>query len=272
MRNFKLQHVFFVLSAFLIFTVSCNKEDSGITDLEEYYENEESKVEVLLTFENFKKQVKTLKIDGFTLISLTAGEDGSKDYEAKFKNDAGKYLFVKIGELATSEPIWYNSQNTYLLNERKTEYANTQLIHGLTIHLPQIEAEMSVYATVDLGKTNFETIARQSGFLTKYPETVDWPATIPENHKFNGWLLEVEVADYDETPGFTKQMFATMMITDEVVQSYIETFNTYFDPNSDHIVFPNGTYMIVPGENYDNSNLYDYYDKYERIEFMYYMP
>ncbi|HQP80999.1 MAG: hypothetical protein QMB37_09710 [Paludibacteraceae bacterium] len=272
MKHLKLQRIFFVLSALFIFNVACTKENNGITDTDEYYENEESKVEVLLTFENFKKHVKTLKISGFSLVAITAGEDGSKEYEAKFKNKDGRYLFVKIAELATKEPVWYNPQNTYLLDERKAEYANTQLIHGLTIHLPQIEAAMSVHATVDLGKANFETIARQSGFLTIDPETVQWPTTVPENHKFKGWLLEVEVADYAETPGFTKQMFATMMVTDELVQSYKETFNAYFDNNSDHIVFPNGTYMIVPGENYDNNNLYDFYSKYDRIQFMYYMP
>lgn len=272
MKHFKLQQVFFVLSAFVLFTVACNKENNGNSDMDEYYENEESKVEVLLTFENFKKQVKALKISGFSLVSVAAGEDGSKQYEARFKNKEGNYLFVKIVELATSEPVWYNPQNIYLLDERKAEYANTQLIHGITVHLPQIEAGMDVHATVDLGKTTFETIARQSGFLTIDPETVAWPATVPENHKFKGWLLAVEVADYAETPGFTKQMFAAMMLTDELVQSYKETFNAYFDPNSDHIVFPNGTYMVVPGENYDNNNLYDFRQKYDRIEFMYYMP
>lgn len=272
MKQFKLTQILLVSLFLLILTTSCGDKVTGVNDLDDYYENEESKVEVLLTFDNFKKQIKALKIDGFTLISITAGEDGDKEYSATFKNKDGRYLFINIGELATREPIWYDPDNTYLLDERKAEYANTQLIHGLTIHLPQIEAQMSVHATIDLGKSAFESIARRSGFLTVAPVTVPWPANVPDDHKFRGWLLEVEIDDYYETEIFTKQMFATMMLNDELVASYKEIFNAYFDPDTDHIVFPNGTYLIVPGENYETDNLYDYYNKYDRIEFVYYIP
>lgn len=268
MKNFILQPIFFLLSILFIFTLSCNKENFGIND--DYYENEEGKVEVLLTFQNFKNHVKTLQIDGFTLISITAGEDGEKEYLATFKNKNGKYLYIKIGELATSEPVWYNPQNTYMLDGRKAEYANTILMHGLTIHLPQIEAEMDVYATIDLGKSTFEGIARRSGFLTIDPETVDWPANIPENHKLSGWLLDVKIDDYYDSESFTKQMFATMMVNDVLVNSYQEVFNAYYDSYVNHIVFPNGTYLIPVDDS--NGNLYDFYDEYERIEFVYYMP
>lgn len=272
--NFMKLRWFFLLSiTFFAFTVACSKDNKDEEDVYEYYENEEGSVDVLLTFDTFKTKVKALKIDGFTLVSVTANEDGSKEYEARYVNKDGKYLFVKIGELATSEPVWLDPENTYLLDDRKSEYANTTLIHGLTIHLPQIEAEMAVHSTIDLGKTSFESIARKSGFLAVAPVTVAWPIGIPENHKFKGWLLQVDLGSYDEMPGFTKQMFAVMMLNDELADSYKDAYNSYYDNSTNHIVFPNGTYLVVPDENlYNSDNLYDSYGRYDRIEFMYYIP
>jgi len=247
--------------------IACDKENT-----EDYYENQEGDVEVLLTFGNFKKQIKSLTISNFMLISITAGESGSHEYEATYKNKEGKYLFVKIGELATTEPIWLNPHNTYyLVEERKAEYGNSGYIYGLTIHLPQLEAEMGVYATTDLGKSEFEKIANQSGFLIIDPETVSWPANIPANHKLAGWLLDVSIGDYYDTPGFSKQMDATMMLNDELAQAYKNAYNTYYDDETNHIVFPNGTYLIVPSD-YFNNDIYGIYEKYDRITFHYYLP
>lgn len=260
-----------ILLILLTFIMGCSKDADVVSSLTNYYENQEGVVDVRLTFENFKKHVKALTVNDFTLISITAGEDSDKEYVATYKNKSGSYLFVKIGELATSEPIWYDIENTYLLDERKAEYSNTSLIYGLTIHLPQIEAEMSVHALIDLGKSNFEAIARQSGFLTIEPETIAWPAILPETHKFKGWLLEIEIYDYDEGEEFSKQMDVTMMVNDDLAASYKEKYNTYYDEKSNHIVFPDGTYMIVPDQYYDD-NIYNIYKKYDRITFHYYLP
>ena len=264
----------FLVLVFFAFTVAaCDKAENDPAVNEEYYENEESEVEVLLTFENFKKQVKALSIDGFSLMSITAGEDGDKEYEATFKNKAGNYLFIKIGEMFTSEPIWADKENTYMFNERKSEYYTMGYISGVTIFLPQIEAEFGVYATTDLGKEKFENIASATGFLAIDPETVAWPNGIPENYKLDGFLLEAELFDYAETPDFTKQMYAVMMLTDALAQSYKNVCNAYYDDLSDYIVFPDGTYLQVPDENlYNKNDLYKSYSKYQRIEFMYYIP
>lgn len=271
MKKFLNQLFLFLLISFsTVMLNSCIGDDLPNVDDEEYTEDDGGNIDVLFTYENFKKKVKTLNIDGFTLISITSGESSSDEYEATYKNSKGNYLFVKIGSFATSEPVWMDENNTYIFEGRKTEYASAGTIHGLVIFLPQIEAEFSVMATTNLGKETFENIAINTGFINAEPETVAWPAGMPDNHKFAGYLIEVEVGDYYETEGFTKQMRAVMLLTDELQKSYKNTFNTYYDGMSDHIVFPNGTYLIPPG-GYYGDDLYETYKMYDRVEFDYYI-
>lgn len=249
---------------------SCDKgSDNPQIDDEEYTEDESGDIDVLYTYENFKKIVKALKIDGFTLISITSGESSSDEYEATYKNSKGNYLFIKIGSFATSEPVWMDENNTYLFEGRKAEFASVGTIHGLVIFLQQIDAEFSVMATVNLGKETFESIARTSGFINVEPQTVEWPAGIAEDHIFDGYLIEVEIGP-TSADGFSQEMIATMLLTDEFQQSYKKTFDSYFDGMSDHIVFPNGTYLIPAGGNYGN-DLYETFEKYDRVQLMYYM-
>jgi len=261
----------FFLASFLTFSFSsCDKgSDNPYIEDEEYSEDESGDIEVLYTYENFKKKVKALKVDGFTLISITSGESNSDEYEATYKNSKGNYLFIKIGSFATSEPVWMDENSTYIFEGRKTEFSSAGTIHGLVIFLPQIEAEFSVMATTNLGKDTFEEIAINTGFINVEPETVAWPAGIPEDHKFAGYLIEVEIGP-TSADGFSQEMFATMILTDELQKSYKKTFNTYYDEMSDHIVFPNGTYLIPPG-GYYGDDLYETYKMYDRVEFEYYI-
>lgn len=247
---------------------SCDKGETP-QDNEEYFEDETGEIDVLYTYENFKKLVKALKVDGFTLISITSGESSSDEYEATYKNSKGNYLFIKIGSFATSEPVWMDENNTYLFEGRKAEFASAGTIHGLVIFLPQIEAEFSVMATVNLGKESFESIAKNSGFIDVEPQTAEWPTDIAADHKFDGYLIEVEIGP-TSADGFSKEMLATMLLTDELQKSYKKTFDSYYDGMVDHIVFPNGTYLIPPGGYYGN-DLYETYEKYDRIEFSYYI-
>lgn len=291
MKTLKIDFLIIVLMLFVaLANFSCDKNDNKIeNEIEDeiesdrptegevsgdYYEEETSEVAILLTFENFKKMIKALKISDFTLMSITAGEDGSKEYKATYKNKDNKYFYIKIEEgnyHSPVEPIWGNSDNTYFIDDRKAEYFSEQTIHGLTIFLPQIEAYMMVYATTDLGKEKFESLAKESGFLKVNPETVNWPTEIPENQKLNGFLVSVEYGDYNDSDGFSKLLIATILLTDELEKSFYEKHKSFYEENSGYIAFPDGTYLELPDQNVENS-LYNTYKKYERIEFNYYIP
>ena len=258
--------------AILSMALTLSACDKNETEVDDYYENEESEVEVLLTFDTFKKQVKSLNIDGFTLISVTAGEDGDHEYNATFKGKSDNYLYIKVTELFSNEPTWMDESGTYLLDDRKTEYSSSGYIHGLTIYLPQMEAEMGVYATTDFGKSAFESIARSTAFLVMDPDKlVEWPPLIPDNHKLNGFLLEVDLGDYSDAAGFTKLMVAEMMVTDELAQDFQQVYNDYYDSYTNHIIFPNGTYM-QPGTDDFTNDIYYLSNEYQRITFVYYLP
>lgn len=186
-----------------------------------------------ISFGEFSKIVKTLKITGFPTISEITEEEGEyAEYQAYFLT--GNDMFSVKLEPRKGGPNWNGSP--YLLDGKKAEFAVSGNLAMLFIDLPATESVLTLISNKIKEKQQFEQIAKKTGLLEKTPKTVAWPAEIPVAYRPDCVIVDIERVE-SSTEGYTTEFFLTVLMSDNLKKS-VKRLRAQFEDNGHYVVFP----------------------------------
>ncbi|MGE0019679.1 MAG: hypothetical protein AB7S72_08450 [Draconibacterium sp.] len=191
-----------------------------------------------ISFGEFSKIVKTLKIPSFPTLSEITEEEGEyAEYQAYFL--IGNDMFSVKLEPRKGGPNW--SGSPYLIDGKKAEYAISGNLAVLFIDLPAIECVLTLISNKIKEKQQFEQIAQETGLLEKTQKTVAWPPEIAAAYRPDCIIVDIERIE-STIDGITTEYFLTVLMSDGLKQSVKKLRNQYED-NGHYIVFTDKTVL-----------------------------
>ncbi len=217
-----------------------------------------------ISFEQFREQVKNLRVPGFSGGPQMEQEEG--EYTAAFVQ--GEEIFmIQLGH-RMHPPEWSNSP--YKFEGKDAEYVNIGWMNILAIDLPGIQAFLTLGSTKEVNQSDLEAIARQTGImdLEIAQTTIPWPSRIPLAYRLQGELIKANEHD-GKSEGFSYIITVNLIFSQELRASLGEMIKDYGNEGG-FLVLPNGMILNFPFEELEGlDNRYSFND---RIAFSYYIP
>lgn len=237
---------FFILSAIMLFYLSSTAQN------------------MLISFQDFEKAVFKLGGMGYTYYANDS-EDNEDEYMIYYKNASDDILvFTMYPNMGGA--IWFGTP--YAFEGTKAEYGEVGGMHIFVVEIEALNAVLSIASTKNLGKSEFERMAKGMGLLSQKPASVSWPASIKAPYRLSGIVLEVREFRSD-AEGFSKVCTVTMQMNNDLNSSF-KSLTQKFRADGENIYFPDGTVLLYPYQGDDN--LYDNFSDRDSIRFFYYIP
>jgi hypothetical protein len=218
----------------------------------------------LITFEQFKEKVSGVSVPGFSGRPQIENEEDEGIFQAAFLKGNDMFL-IKI-EARHYSPGW--TASPYKLDGKNAEFGLMAQLAMLLVDLPETYSVLTLVSNKIKDKATLEGVALETGFLQMAAESAGWPSHIPADYRLKGALLEAtEGKDYDA--GFSYQVRAKLIMSDQLKQSLLQLVNTYED-EGDFLRFPNGIILNYPFS--DIESMDEMYNEHDVITFTYYIP
>jgi hypothetical protein len=217
----------------------------------------------LITPEQFIEKVRGMNIPGFSG-RLQFETDEEDEFQAAF-SQGGEIVIITLNA-RHRPPTW--SVSPYKLDGKDAEYVFRNGMGTLAIDLPETYSVLTIGSNKIKDKAGLEQIARQTGLMQIAPVSVAWPASIREEYRLKGVLLEASQGP-DHYVGLRYMVKATLQMSAQVLESLLELMDRYED-QGDFLQFPDGTILNYPFS--DIESIDEMYGENEKITFTYYVP
>ncbi len=217
----------------------------------------------MITPEQFIEKVRGMNIPGFSGRPQFE-TDEEDEFQAAFMQ-GGNILLITLNA-RHRPPTW--SASTYKLDGKDAEYVFRSGMGTLAIDLPETYSVLTIGSNKIKDKADLEQIARQTGLMQIAPVSVAWPASVREEYRLKGVLLEASQGP-DHYVGLRYMVQATLQMSSQVKESLLELMDRYED-QGDFLQFPDGTILNYPFS--DIESIDEMYGENVKITFTYYIP
>jgi len=219
----------------------------------------------MITPEQFVEKVSGMKIPGFSG-RPEIETDVDDEFQATFLH-GHDVVIIKLESRRVS-PTW--SASPYKLDGKDAEYVSMGGMGSLVVDLPETYSVLTIGSNKVQDKASLERIARETGLMQIAPASVAWPASVPEEYRIEGTLLEASEGEDFDTGAFSYQVRVTMVMSPLLKQSLNNLLGKFDGSEEVFVQFPDGTILNFPFHSIDEID--DDYPKDALIKFVYYIP
>ncbi len=219
----------------------------------------------MITPEQFVEKVSGMNIPGFS--GMPEYETDEEDeFQAAFLQ--GNDVLIITLEARHRPPTW--SASPYKLDGKDAEYVSMGGMGSLVVDLPETYSVLTIGSNKIKDKASLERIARETGLMQIASVSVAWPASVPEEYRLKGTLLEASEGEDFDTGVFSYQVRVTMVMSPLLKQSLNDLLRKFDGSEEMFVQFPDGTILNFPFHSIDEID--DDYPKDALIKFVYYIP
>jgi len=216
----------------------------------------------MITPEQFVEKVRGMNIPGFSG-RPEFETDEEDEFQAAFLQ--GNDVLLITLEARHRPPTW--SASPYKLDGKDAEYVSMGGMGTLVVDLPETYSVLTIGSNKIKDKATLEQIARQTGLMQIAPVSVAWPASVPEEYRLKGVLLEASQGP-DHYAGLKYMVSASIISGSQLKESLIALANKYGDEGG-FMRFPNGIILNYSGE---IENIDEWCRENDVVSFTYYIP